>query len=281
MEKLKQKWYQKDFMDNTFEKKYIGDFEFYKKLNRNYNNIQEKAIRFNNEENQLFIAKCLDGIMLAEWETTNSELWKIWKEKRFELNRRVEYETKCCWNTIVKNAKPELVGNCLALIRKGLKDFRINEQIAVNWLKELMKWDRKMSEICDVDTQKKIYCIVRKDFLPIIYLEKQRFKLTDEKNKMFMEKCRNRMGQILFKAAMNIGDELISQIDDEKILNDIELLDILVLIEKRIQEPFESVEDPEIEKNVLLRPFIEMLLNVNEIDIKSRCVSINKKINSN
>jgi hypothetical protein len=224
VEKNKQKWYQKKFMDNTFEKRYNGDFEFYKRLNRNYINIQEQAIKFNNEENRMFIAGCLDEIMLTEWEMTKSNLWKFWSEKRFELNRKTGYETKCCYNAIVKNAKPDLIDNSLAGIRKGLKDFKINEQVAVNWLKELMKWNRNESEICGIDTQRKIYCIIRKDFLPVVYLEKQRTKLTDEENKVFMEKCRNRMEQILFKAAINIGNELVSQINDEKILDDTELL---------------------------------------------------------
>jgi hypothetical protein len=51
LEKGNERWYQKDFRDNTFEKRYVGDFEFYKRLNRNFNNIQEQVIRFNDEDN--------------------------------------------------------------------------------------------------------------------------------------------------------------------------------------------------------------------------------------
>jgi hypothetical protein len=247
MENRKQKWYQKEFWDNTYERKYNGDFEFYKRLNKKYNNLQSQAIRFNNEGNRMFIAGCLDEMMLTEWEITRTKLWRNWSEKRFELNHRCNYETKCCWDTMVKNAKQGFVDNCIAQIKKGLKNIKIDEQIAIDWLKDLMKWERNKSDICDIDTQRKIYCVVRKDFLPVAYLEKQKTKPTDEENVKFMEKCKCRMGQILFKAAMNIGNELISQVSDDEILDDIELLNVLISIDRKIQEPFEKVEDPEID----------------------------------
>jgi hypothetical protein len=89
------------------------------------------------------------------------------------------------------------------------------------------------------------------------------------------------MSQILFRAAMNIKDEVISQVSDDEIMDDIELLDTLILIEKKIDEPLASAEDPEIENDLLLLPFVETLLILNVIDIELRTKSVNKLINSN
>jgi hypothetical protein len=47
---------------------------------------------------------------------------------------------------------------------------------------------------------------------------------------------RNRLEQIFFKAALNIGDRMISQFVAEEVMDDIELLDMLELIEEKIQE---------------------------------------------
>jgi hypothetical protein len=74
----------------------------------------------------------MDEILFNEWMKSHMGVWKDWKKKRFALNRKVRYEDECCWNTLTKNVKPELVDYKIGKIKKGLKDFKIDEKTAIN-----------------------------------------------------------------------------------------------------------------------------------------------------
>jgi hypothetical protein len=138
LEARNEAWYQKEFWDDTYKKRYEDDFLFYKRLNKNYNNIQFQIMRFFHVENQRFIAECLDDLLHVEWKHTMNNLWIDWRIKRWKLNARTKYLNECCWNEVLSNVKPELIGYETAQIKKGLKSFNIQEGVFLNWLQEMM-----------------------------------------------------------------------------------------------------------------------------------------------
>jgi hypothetical protein len=55
LEDRTEKWYQPEFLDDTFKKRYEGDFLFYKRLNKTFNNIRYQIMRFFQLNNQKFL----------------------------------------------------------------------------------------------------------------------------------------------------------------------------------------------------------------------------------
>jgi hypothetical protein len=152
------------------------------------------------------------------------------------------------------------------------------------WFSELAEWNGFDRRIIDVEIKRKIYCLIRKNPLPLAFLHNyHEFKPSRGYNMIMMDVYRYRLGQVLFMVAMNIKDKLLSQISDEEIIDGIELLGKLELIEKKIRKPFKPDErtNPKNDNAKMLRPFVEVFLNGGEIYMEFNRKNINMLMNSN
>jgi hypothetical protein len=67
-------WQNDEFWDDTYRKKYEGDFIFYKNLDKNYNGIRAQIMRFFYPDNQKFIRDVMDEFIIMEWFQTGGTL---------------------------------------------------------------------------------------------------------------------------------------------------------------------------------------------------------------
>jgi hypothetical protein len=90
------------------------------------------------------------------------------------------------------------------------------------------------------------------------------------------------MSQILFKKAMNIKvEKIISQITDEEIADEIEVLTTLDLIEEGAKKHKETAEDPDVENLLKFETDIGILMKLRELEDDIKVKLVNKMINTN
>jgi hypothetical protein len=187
----------------------------------------------------------IDIFIWNEYANTRFGLWKHLVERRLWL---IMCATKSfddfMWDAILGNVKPRDRGYEKNQVLKSLKSFNVTEQELKAWMIELAYWDWNRPSVIDLEKKKRIYCAIRKNFLPISNLGKFINKQRKRGQELKMNILRDRAAYYIQKELLNMKDKVFGQVSDEDILDEIELVHTLCDIRFKIEGKFEDEADP-------------------------------------
>jgi hypothetical protein len=73
---VKKPWMKDEFWDNSYKKKYEGDFIWFKNFDRNWKGLREQIAKFFHPDNMEFIRRLIDEFINRELEVSMGDYWR-------------------------------------------------------------------------------------------------------------------------------------------------------------------------------------------------------------
>jgi hypothetical protein len=207
-------WHKPEFWDDSYKRKYEGDFIFYKNLQRNYGNLRWQIIRYFNPDNLKFTRELLDRFIQVEWKQTRSANWNNLMGCRWWMYGNMDSKD-ALWDIILGGVKENKKDFERYKAEEMLKKFDVSEKEFLFWIIELSKWSGYDLGKVNVEAQRKIYCTIRKYLLPLCFQGKVVWPSTRGAQIDLMKTLKNRASYYICKEVLGMRDKALQQISDE------------------------------------------------------------------